>query len=91
MSMLYLDATDTTMRPRPGQRGVGRQQQTTAFLFSLDHIPTDSFKIFSSSTSGNRNPLAVVNLLDTEAVSIGKANYALVSNFAITASASPRM
>jgi len=95
MSMLYTDALDTMMLSNRGssQRGIGKQQETSTVLFSLDHIPTETFKVIpTASSSLNKMPLAVVNLLDSEAVSIGgHNNYALITHFAITASTSTHM
>ena len=88
MSLLYLDSLDTALSTRAAskQRGMLRLQQTSANIFCLDHIPTDSFVMFPPSSTPPKKTLAVVNLLDSEAVDMGRANYALISHFAITAS-----
>jgi len=88
MSMLYLDCLDTALSTRVSTklRGMLRLQQTSANVFCLDHIPTDNYSIFPPATG--RLPLAVLNLLESEAVPIERMNYAVVSNFAITPAAS---
>jgi len=93
MSMLYLDALDTALSTRAGkQRGQFRLKETTANIFCLDHIPTDSFNIFpTGSGSSSKSPLAVVNLLESESVAFNRMNYAVVSSFAITTTGSSHM
>jgi len=93
MSMVYLDSLDATLgtRTSSSQRLTVRQQPSSANVFCLKHIPTDSFTVFPPASTPPKAPLAVVNLLDSEAVQIGRTNYAVVSNFAITPVASARV
>ena len=93
MSMVYLDSVDTTLNIRAGstQRLTVRQQQTSTNVFCLKHIPTDSFSVFPPASSPQKSPLAVVNLLDSETVAVGRTNFAVISSFSITPAASARV
>ena len=83
------------MPPRLGTRAPGsstaramaRLQPTTAKLFCLDHVPPATpYAPSTPPAAADSTPtaLALLNLLDAEAVPVGRGNCALVSTFAIT-------
>ena len=93
--LLCLEALDATVPPRLGTRAPGsstaramaRLQPTTAKLFCLDHVPPATpYAPSTPPAAADSTPtaLALLNLLDAEAVPVGRGNCALVSTFAIT-------